>query len=57
MDRGAWWATVHGVAESDVPEAIESHEDIHRNKVRFTSKGAEACMRAHDRGKQRWPLN
>ena len=46
-----------GCKESDVPEAIESHEDIHRNKVRFTSKGAEACMRAHDRGKQRWPLN
>ena len=21
MDRGAWWATVHGVAESATPEA------------------------------------
>ena len=22
MDRGPWWATVHGVAESDVAEVI-----------------------------------
>ena len=25
MDRGAWWATVHGVAESD-PGAVEDLE-------------------------------
>ena len=23
MDRGAWWATVHGVTESDVTEVTE----------------------------------
>ena len=22
MDRGAWWATVHGVAESATPESV-----------------------------------
>ena len=21
MDRGAWWATIHGVSESDIAEA------------------------------------
>ena len=30
MDRGAWWATVHGVAELDMTEGQEL-DAIHRN--------------------------
>ena len=29
MDRGAWWVTVHGVAESDMTEQLtHMHTDI-----------------------------
>ena len=29
-DRGAWWATVHGAAESDTPEQLstEQHDNL-----------------------------
>ena len=27
-DRGAWWATVHGIAESDMTEQLSTEEHI-----------------------------
>ena len=28
MDRGAWWAPVHGVTKSDTPEQLSTHTHI-----------------------------
>ena len=29
MDRGSWWATVHGVAESDMTEQQSRNSGVH----------------------------
>ena len=34
MDRGSWWATVHGVAESDMTEVTE-HDSKKRDHMPF----------------------
>ena len=31
MDRGTWWARVHGVAESDMTEYTHMREHTHTN--------------------------
>ena len=32
MDRGAWWVTVHGVAESDMTEHTHTHTHTHTKR-------------------------
>ena len=33
MDRGSWWATVHGVTESDMTERLNNENDLLTGKI------------------------
>ena len=35
MDRGAWWAIDHGVAELDMTEHAHTHHQINHFSVKF----------------------
>ena len=33
MDRGAWWATMHGIPESNMTEHAHTHASIHKHSI------------------------
>ena len=41
MDRGAWWATVHGVAESQIGLCLHVHACTHIHTHTHTHRGAD----------------
>ena len=41
MDRGAWWATVHGVAkESYMTEGLSTHQHINKSLISLVGIGS-----------------
>ena len=38
-DRGAWWVTVHGIAELDMTERLSTHARAHTHTHTHTSRG------------------
>ena len=43
MDRGAWWATVHRVAKSQIPLSIHEHTHTHTHTHRGGTKGGPSA--------------
>ena len=33
MDRGAWWATMHGITELNMTERAHTHVSIHKHTI------------------------
>ena len=51
MDRGGWWATVHGVAELNMTEKIHTHTHTRTHDYTHTCTHVHihTCVRTHTR--------
>ena len=43
MDRGVWWATVHGVTESDTTEQLSTHRHTYNSACSIYSCSVNTC--------------
>ena len=50
LDRGAWWGTVHGVAESDTTEYLP--QDVAKPQVTLNSASGQGVLRARTPGRR-----
>ena len=53
MDRGAWWATVHGDVELDMTERARVHTHIHTHTVLYLSNTPNSSLNMRTSDPQR----
>ena len=55
MDRGAWWATVHGVAKSDMIVCVHTH--IHTDNCVGVNPKQKFILKPQFRGQGKFALH
>ena len=55
MDRGAWWAIVHGVSDSDTTEQLTHIHSKKGHPPELIQTGAKQGFRANSQQVTHWP--